>query len=85
MAERNRNLRDEPGRDHGEDAGAEAVTDGTIRLLPELTPGDERTCIRCLGPVDRETYFSTDFVCWPCDADWTKFPWRTTHSHGYAP
>ena len=54
------------------------------RLLDEHTPGDTRICIKCLGPVERETYFNTDFVCWPCDADWETFPWRTTHG-GIAP
>lgn len=56
----------------------------TIRLLDERTPGDSRKCVRCLGPVNRETYFGTDFVCWPCDAAWHDYPWKTTHG-GLAP
>ena len=66
----------EPTGDHGNEQAA------TIRLLDERTAGDDRVCIRCLGSVSRETYFNTDFVCWPCDADWNTFPWQTTHTTG---
>lgn len=60
----------------------EGVMDGTIRLLDERHPDDPRVCVKCLGAVNRETYDSTNFVCWPCDADWETYPWKTTHTTG---
>lgn len=63
--------------DNGEayDAGLAEV----VRLLDERTPGDERTCIRCLGPVPRETYEATGFVCGRATPNWETYPWRSSH------
>lgn len=61
------------------DADFERMADGVIRLLDERTPGDERTCARCLGPVGRTAYFDGDFYCPTCTERADDFPWRTTH------
>jgi len=52
----------------------------------ELTPGDERTCARCLKPVGRKEYFANDYYCAGCAERSEDFPWRTTGTVlGYAP
>jgi len=52
----------------------------------ELTPGDERTCARCLKPVGRKEYFENDYYCAGCAEHANDYPWRTTGTVlGYAP
>ena len=55
---------------------------GVIRLLDELHPDDDRTCVRCLGPIGRKAYFDLDYVCEPCAADWERYPWRSSDGRG---